>query len=258
MPKFTLKDFRQEMGAKWKLVPHLERCIQEFDEEWTFTYQPKEHDLYWHPSSDCVPTASELYDSAQHRLNSEHDETFARKMRKYGMIGHFWHQYLQHLLVRYDMCGQTDIERRGTKFWGKNGDAIYNIGESTLDARPFHACTGAADVAPINIPRYGEYLVDFKTMASAHYKAVTLPPFFAEKYECQINIYLDFFDLDKALVVGINKDTPHDMKEFEYRRNDELVAAIYDKWKFVADCLEHGDRPSDIDDANFPLPLEQL
>lgn len=243
------------MAGKFKLIPHLERCIQDFDEEWTFTYKPKEHDLYWHPSSDCVPPPSALYESALRRLNGEPNPD-AGRMRKYGFVGHFWHQYLQHLLVRYELAEPKAIERQGFKGWGEDFGLPKDFEQTIF--QPFHVCVGSADVAPANIPRHGDYLIDFKTMGSVHFKAVALPDFFREKYECQINIYMDFFDYDKALIVGINKDTPHDMKEIEYRRNDELVEAIYNKWKFISECLEHNEPPSELDDADFELPLEQL
>jgi hypothetical protein len=71
-----------------------------------------------------------------------------------------------------------------------------------------------------------------------------------------MNVYMDFFDYDRALIVAVNKDTPHDFKEFEFRRNQPLIDVIYDKWKFVAECLQDEDRPDADDDLGFELPLE--
>lgn len=251
----ALKDFRH--AGKFKLVPHLERAIKDFDEEWTFTYEPRKKDLGWHPSGDCIPPPSALYASAIARL---HDEPHTDKInKKYGMVGHFWHQYLQHILVtRTDLAEPYAIERRAIRTWPNGSSPLYQnrievVNDKIVEA-PFHYATGAADVAPCVIPKYGEYVVDFKTMSSQIYRQVTLPEFFATKYECQINIYMDFFGLEKGLIVAVNKDTPHDMKEFEYRRNDELVAAIYDKWKFVSESILHDDPPGEIDDPYFELP----
>src|SRR5688572_13162341 len=104
MPQFTLKDFRRDLSPKYKLVPKLDRAIADFDEEWTFHYEPKVSDLYWHPSGHCVPKPSELYDLAHDRLNdAPEDREFKRKMAKFGPVGHFWHQFLQHIMVRYEM-----------------------------------------------------------------------------------------------------------------------------------------------------------
>lgn len=251
MPKFTLADFRKDLSPKFKLVPKLDKAIADFDESWTFTYEPKEHDLFWHPSGHCTPVASELYDLALERLNPEWDnEEHERTMRKYGPIGHFWHQWLQHIMVRYDMCDVSAVEREGFK-------SIYTPETWSTDPGHFRACRGSADVAPWNYKGH-DYIVDFKTMGSRNFQAVTLPAGFAKKYICQMNIYMDFFDYDRALIVGINKDTPHGFKEFEFRRDDELVEAIYTKWKFVAESLELGERPDKDDDEHFALPLEEV
>jgi hypothetical protein len=253
MPKFTLADFRKDLSPKYKLVPKLDRAIAGFDEEWDFHYVPKEHDLYWHPSSHCVPLASELYDLARERLNHgpKPDEETQRPLRKYGPVGHFWHQFLQHIMVRYDMCELSDVEREGFKAWTP---LVKEPGVSAKwDARPFHACVGQADVAPWTHKDH-DYIVDFKTMASRNFQRVALPDSFAAKYICQMNIYMDLFGYDRALIVAINKDTPHDFKEFEYRLDHDLVDLIYAKWVYVAGCLEDGQRPDADDDAHFALP----
>lgn len=240
MPKFTLDDFRKDLSPKYKLVPKLDKAIAGFDEEWTFTYEPKEHDLYWHPSGHCMPKASALYDLALERLNDGVNEEHERSMRKFGPVGHFWHQFLQHIMVRYDMVPQNAIEREGFKTWDKT-------------MLTFHACRGSADVAPWAYKGH-DYIVDFKTMGSRSFQRPNLPEGFAEKYTCQMNIYMDFFDYERALIVAINKDTPHDFKEFEFRRDDKLIEAIYTKWKFVAESLEAGERPDEDDDEHFALP----
>jgi hypothetical protein len=259
-PKFTLESFRKDLSPKYKLVPKLDKAIGEFDEEWTFHYEPKEHDLYWHPSGHCMPVASALYDLAQERLNPdpEQDKENRRKFGKYGPVGHFWHQFLQHIMVRYEMVDPDAIERSAFKGWPHGEYPNWTPGhvpKSVESYVPFHACTGSADVAPWTYKSH-DYIVDFKTMGSRNFQAVTPSEMFANKYECQMNIYMDFFDYDRALIVGINKDTPHDFKEYEFRRNQPLIDVIYDKWKFVADCLQHSERPDKDDDGSFVLPLE--
>lgn len=267
MPSFTLADFRKDLSPKFKLVPKLDRVIQDFDEEWDFHYEPKQGDLYWHPSGNCVPVPSALYDLAMNKLHPDpvEDLAFKRKMSKFGPVGHFWHQFLQHIMVRYEMVEPSAIERSAQKGWklaykdctmdcpgghSENCMAWANDGYA-----PFNACVGSADVAPWTFKSH-DYIVDFKTMSSRSFQRPTLPDDFGKKYECQMNIYMDFFDYDRALIVGINKDTPHDFKEFEFRRNQPLIDVIYAKWKFVAECIEDEDRPDTDDDKAFELPLE--
>lgn len=254
MPQFTLADFRKDLSPKFKLVPKLDKAIAGFDEEWTFTYEPKVHDLFWHPSGHCTPKASELYDLAIERLNDGVNEEHERSMRKFGPVGHFWHQFLQHIMVRYEMAESYAIERRGSSVWEPGTNVRRNVVAPNIVAKPFHACTGSADVAPWTHKGQYDYIVDFKTMGSRSFQRPTLPDSFAEKYTCQMNIYMDFFGYDRALIVAINKDTPHDFKEFEFRRDGELVDAIYTKWQFVASCLEENERPDKDDDEAFALP----
>jgi hypothetical protein len=258
MPKFTLADFRKDLAPKYKLVPLLDKAIAGFDDEWEFKYEPKVHDLFWHPSGHCVPLPSILYDLAYDRLNNVVDENFERSMRKYGPVGHFWHQFLQMIMVRHDMVESSAIERRAFKGWPHGEHPKWTPGHIPSDVTgyvPFHACVGNADVAPWTYNGH-DYIVDFKTMGSRSFQQVVLPKAFAAKYECQMNIYMDFFGYDRALIVGINKDTPHDFKEFEFRRNQPLIDVIYAKWKFVAECLVDNDRPDEDDDQSFPLPTE--
>jgi hypothetical protein len=256
MPSFTLADFRKDLSPKFKLVPLLDKAIADFDEPWSFNYEPKEHDLFWHPSGHCVPKPSELYDLAHDRLNNGHDDPeFKRKMSKFGPVGHFWHQFLQHIMVRYDMVPAEAIECSAYKGWRLGEVGFWVAPKPLTDFDPFHACVGNADVAPWTFKGH-DYIVDFKTMSSRSFKAVGAPSGFAAKYECQMNIYMDFFDYDRALIVGVNKDTPHDFREFEFRRNQPLIDVIYNKWKFVADCLQDGERPDEDDDLAFELPLE--
>lgn len=254
MPQFTLSDFRKDLSPKYKLVPLLDKAIAGFDEEWDFHYVPKVPDLYWHPSGHCVPEPSVLYDLAVDRLNGDHDTELQRKMAKFGPVGHFWHQFLQHIMVRYEMVPPSAIEAQSIKGWVPGAEEEYYY-SFAIPFEPFHACRGSADVAPW-VYKSHEYIVDFKTMSSRSFQSVTLPSGFAAKYECQMNIYMDFFDWDRALIVAVNKDTPHDFKEFEFRRNQPLIDVIYDKWKFVSECLDAKERPDKDDDGGFELPLE--
>ena len=80
---------------------------------------------------------------------------------------------------------------------------------------------------------------------------------FADKYECQFNIYMDLFDEDQAMLLAVNKDTPHDFKEFVFERDQNLIDAIYAKWEFVSLSLEADEPPVPDDDRAFALPEMQ-
>jgi hypothetical protein len=253
--KFNKLDFRT-IAPKWKLVNHLDRALMDFDEAWEFKYEPKTGDTAWHPSGHCTPAPTELYEYAQARLNGESGrEPPGIAFRKAGHVGHFWHQLLQHVTVeKLGFATWDEIENIGIRAWG--GTPLSSRFEEAFP--PFHYATGAADIAPCHIPKHGDYLVDFKTMSSQHYRSPSLPEFFALKYECQINIYMDWFDLEKGLIVAIQKESPHDFREVEFRRDQELINAIYAKWQFVSDCLDAGEAPDFEDDERFKLPVKSV
>lgn len=219
-----------------KLVTHLDRVIGDEEFVWEFTYSPKVGDDAWHPSGDCTPSAYSLWRKG---IGDVEEKPFGVSLRKTFMVGHFWHQYLQHIVLdKLQFCNPDAIERRGVNRWGEGA---------------FHWATGSADIAPCDIPGHGEFCVDFKTMGSFDYKRTGLPDWCAAKYECQINIYMDFFDLERGLIVAINKDSPHDMKEFEFRRNDQLIAEIYDKWKLVSEWLDDDFVPVEAPEPDLSL-----
>jgi hypothetical protein len=272
--KFNKLDFRT-IAPKWKLVNHLDRALMDFDEAWEFKYEPKTGDTAWHPSGHCVSKPTELYEYAQARLNGESGrEAPGIAFRKAGHVGHFWHQLLQYVTVeKLGFATWNEIEAIGKRVWkwdleykdcthqncgSGHGENCAAWGLKSSAPHPYHWATGAADIAPCHIPKHGDYLVDFKTMSSQHYRSPSLPEFFALKYECQINIYMDWFDLEKGLIVAIQKESPHDFREVEFRRDQELIDAIYAKWQFVSDCLDAGEAPDFEDDERFKLPIKSV
>ena len=229
---------------------HLDRAASNWEGEWEYKYVPKEVDESWHPSGDCTPSVYELWQGVvgfllQSQANNgatlpvpEQDPSF-NGMNKTFQIGHFWHQYLQHITLNVlEFCDEGAIEKSGEKRWGD---------------RPFEHTSGSADIAPLVLPNGKELLVDFKTMGSYAFKKADPPDWAIDKWECQMNIYMDLFDLDEAIIVGINKDSPHDFKEFTYLKNQPLIDAIYDKWKLVSMCVYEGVEPPVDEDIELPL-----
>jgi hypothetical protein len=228
------------LAKGYKLAPLLDKHIGKGDFEWTFDYEPKRADDAWHPSGDCTPTLFQLYKSAKTRQVEE----ISTSLYKTFMVGHFWHQYIQTLLLNGDFCDTSAIERSGYKSWDSvNGEPM----------KPFRWVTGSADVAPVTIPRHGDYLLDIKTMNGHDFRSNGIPAWTKDKWECQVNIYMDFFDFDKAMILGVMKDSPHDFKEFEFERNDELIDALYKKWKLVSACLDEDVAPPEDEEYDLPL-----
>jgi hypothetical protein len=245
----------RNLAAKHKLVPLLEREILKGEQPWGFEFTPKESDDGWHPSGDCTPSLLELYHKAK-GIGPVKDWSH---LSKAFMVGHFWHAWLQHIcLDRLQVCESWAIERRGIKGWGTMGTKEAEVRyfphfKDPILWKPFHYATGSGDLAPASIPGHGDYVVDFKTMGTHDFKRQGVPDWCSDKYECQINVYMDFFDVDKAIILAILKDSPHDMKEFEYVRNQPLIDAIYQKWELVSACLDEGIEPPADEEIHLPL-----
>jgi hypothetical protein len=265
----------KDLGKKEKLVPYLDKAWETFDDPWTFDYTPKVGDHGWHPSGHCTPTVVELYDYALAFLKAHPPslatiegeivtrppvERMGARNRKAFMNGHYWHQAIQYVVVnKLGWCGPDDIERHGIKYWKSNEKDIVRWKD--FRAAPFHYVTGSGDIVPCVAPNWTG-LVDIKTMKHDHFRAAGLPTdtyggdySTADKYECQVNIYMDLFKQDSAIILAVDKDTG-DFKEFMFERNQELIDVIYDKWKFVSHLLDTpGAEPLLSDNDLFPLPL---
>lgn len=256
------QNFRKNLIKDFKLVPHLDKYLGEEISDFVFEYEPKRSDTAWHPSGDCTPPPTALYSKA---MDLEPREKFPVALMKTFMVGHFWHQLLQKAVLDLGFCEESAIERKGIRVWDTY-EATDLPSEIVIDSvtgesitkpqtfpRAYHWATGAGDVAPCSVPEYGDCIIDFKTMSSHQFKGQGVPAWAANKYEAQINIYMDFFEQERGMILAINKDTPHDMKEFRYERNQPLIDAIYEKWEFVAACVAAGVPPDENDDMLFDV-----
>ncbi len=253
MLKIDRSKLLTNLGKKYRLIPYIEKAFVGFDDVWEYKYEKKEHDDAWHPSSHCTLEVSELYEVAQGTYEDPLTE-----MEKNFQVGHFWHQLLQYIVLhKVKACAPESIERRGWLHWGPveefSKEDLYfrpdklpvglthpRTETSVLKPLPYHWSTGSGDVAPILFPDGWEGVLDFKTMSSHQFKQVQLPDWCAAKYEAQINMYMEYFDLDKGMIFTINKDTPHGFKEYEFERNQPLIDEIKDRWLFVSEALDEG------------------
>lgn len=236
----------KSLGQKMILAPHIDMAIGEAEHVWDAHFHPKQADEAWHPSGDCTPSLHELYLKASGQAEAR---PIGPPLRKIFAIGHFYHQWYQYIVEhQLGFAGPDDIERRGVKSWGEKE---RHGAPGVLVARPYHWAAGSADICPCKIPGHGEFVIDFKTMNPRMF-ATGPSPDYAAKWECQGNVYMDFFDMDRILFVGIDKATG-DMKEWIYERNQPLVDAIYLKWRLVAECLVEGIEPPEDEEIILPL-----
>lgn len=224
----------KKLGSRSKLAWRIDRALEEgeFEGVMNFDFSPKEQDDAWHPSGHCTPSLAELYEYAVHGK----EEKFPASLRKTFMVGHFWHAYLQHVVVeRLGFATWEDVERRHEVRWTEG---------------PWGWARGSADIAPCRIPEFGDVLVDFKTTNTFSYNADKFP---LDKWECQGAIYMDWHNLDHAIFMAVMKDSPHEMKEIVFERNPALVDAIYEKWALVGEFIKAGIQPPAEEPFHLPL-----
>jgi hypothetical protein len=245
-PKSSKYNFAKNVQKRYVLAPHLDLYFANEVVGLEFKLEAKEKDDAWHPSGDCTPTVTELYYMALDRQAGRVEKRFSKAFP----VGHFWHQLLQKAVLDMGFATPEAIERRGLRGWGP--EQPFDV-RRECDYLPFHWATGQGDVAPLEIPGQPPFIVDFKTMSSRDYRLAGMPGWVAEKYEAQINIYMDFFDINDALILCVEKESPHGFKEFRFQRNQTLIDAVYDKWYFVSECLDAEVEPTAKDDKDFSL-----
>jgi len=200
-----------------------------FPDEIPITIHPnKEPDDAFHPSS-ALKCARELYADMRDDLPHEKHTVDSQKTFQ---IGHMYHAYLQHLVVEeLGFASWDDIEKE------------YDFNFTTEVGNPYRV-RGFIDIARCLIPNKGTYLVDIKTMNARIYVQDRPPESLMEKYEAQVKIYLEFEELDDAIILCVEKDSPHRYKEIAVQRDPEFVAEVIEKWETVADALAEGEPPA--------------
>lgn len=237
--KFGRDSFVRNLARGDILVPFLER-YDDWDRSFDFHYEPKGHDDGWHPSGDCLLSVHDLY----HKAKGSEREKISPSLQRTFLVGHFWHQVVQDALVAMEFAEPTAIERKGRKGWGlsvqvndspgiKGGPPAYT---------PYHYATGSGDVAPLIVGNW-QGIMDIKTMNTRNFATLqkngTLPDWAADKYRAQINIYMDFFDQERAMILAVNKDNSS-FAEIRFERDQPLIDSIYDKWRYVSELLDSG------------------
>lgn len=241
-------NFLKELGKKEVIVPHLNRWFRNGEFPYSILFEiklHKEEDDAFHPSSDATACARLLYakrmdDVTKRELEGNTYKTF--------FFGHYFHGLLQHVLVEeLGFADQFDVEKQYRIY--RRDDGIYKPKDwwidTQLDKSSKWWARGYADIARVVVPgREEPYLVDIKTMKSSDYRQSVLPVHLEEKYITQIQLYMDWEDIENGIILCCEKDSPHGFKEFAVKRNKELVKSVYTKWDIVIDAISKGEPPA--------------
>lgn len=247
----------KDLSKQQKLVPHINRWFLQSKEGMPPINLDvplyKEKDDAFHPSGDCTDCARVLYARREGHIESE---KFGSGDYKTFANGHMWHNLLYYVVCEgLGFTTRRYIEQEyRLQAWADTypGDAKLEIMEGPF---PFDAAAekhaGAAwwarghmDMARVQIPGYDDpYLVDVKTMNYRHFSQELPPEPFWSKYLHQINVYLDWADLDTAILLAVKMDSGYEMKEIEIQRDPDLVNSVYRKWDRVTEAQRAGAPP---------------
>lgn len=231
---FDSKKLRKSMmsGRGSILVPFIERYQWQakFPETWDVqirNYKPS--DGFFHPSSDAFAPPSMLYKAHKKMLIQTKPSP---ALRRTFDCGHMWHGYLQAMLVDMGLVDEKNVERYVAKeMIGKFGKFMG---------------AGTGDLVDVEIPGHGTWLVDIKTMNKTEFEQGARE-YTLLKWQAQVSCYMDWFGADKAMILAICKDSPHDMREYQIVKDVPLLQEIYDRWSYVKWCLDNNEEPSDGD-----------
>lgn len=223
-------NFAKQFARNEILVPHLNTWFAngKFPDAIPLEINPnKEEDDAFHPSS-ALKCSRYLFAHFRKDLPVERHSPDTQKT---FMVGHMYHSLMQWIIV----------EGLGFATWGdieKEGDYHFE----TAAGNPYRV-RGFMDVARCIVPNRGEYLVDIKTMNARIYAQNDLPVTTMEKYSAQVKLYLEFEDLPEAIILCVEKDSPHRYKEVLIQRDPDFVDQTMARWEDVADALAQGRVP---------------
>lgn len=218
--------FIKNLAKKEILVPHINRYMNKanFPKKFEIDIRThKEPDDAFHPSSDCSPCALALYAG---RMGIAEKAPLTGTNHKAFFVGHFWHEILQQIICDgLEYCEKSDIEK---ELRYKEEDGWW--------------ARGFADIARCEVPGRGSYLIDFKTMNGFHFAKP--PKSLLAKWRTQVACYMAWDNrVESAIIIGIQKDAPHDFQEFVFERDDTILEPIYRKWSAVAEAVKTGIPP---------------
>ena len=250
-----MTNFAKMYSKRNKLTPHLDAWFERatFPDSIPFNiHLNKESDSAFHPSSDAMACLAHMY---YLRTGDLDREEFSGTTHKIFHVGHIYHAWIQHILAQeLGFSSWEDIE---TEYrLGSDGESLSIDVDWRTDSEIARLVSnggwwarGFTDVAHCHIPKHGDYLIDIKTVNSYYFKLDRLPEHVMAKYEVQCQLYMDWHKQENALLLCVQKDSPHAFKEFEFKRDPSIAAAVYERWDVLAEALVSG-MPPDCDCPN--------
>lgn len=209
----------QSLGERELVIPYLEQSIlkQNWPDYYTITVDSRPYygtgDGCFHPSSDCLLEARQLYFKKKPPKNAAH------RPRNLGLemaasLGTAYHAILQTQLIQAGLVKPENVEREVR--------SEEHRGRGHIDGIVDH-------------PNGNTYLLDIKSKSSYGFRSMQGPQ---KSWIYQMNCYLDWLDLEECVIVMVLTEYPYSFREFRIKRNRELLRPVYEKWDYVSECLD--------------------
>lgn len=202
-----------------------------FPDTWEITIPNfKLDDGLFHPSSHVFSDPRLLYFDRQDsreviRLGID-PKTLQRRipaqLRRTFDWGHMAHGYYGAILQEMGFVQPGNVERKVHGFDGLG--------------------SGTADLVDVEIPGQGKWLVDMKTMNSPEFKRGPRPDTL-KKWTAQVSCYGAWLGVEKLMILAIEKDSPHGLKEIQIKIDDDLLENILERWMYVEEAILDQDPP---------------
>lgn len=220
------------LGQGSILVPHIDAYQErgKFPAKRTFVLNHWEGSSnHFKPSTDCLTPVDVLW---AEKKGLAPDKKISASLRRTFDIGTLWHEYIGALLLDMGFVAPEGIEMR------VKTDVESEFGSATV--------SGLADLVGVEIPGHGKWLIDMKTMRKDDF-AYGLKADKQRQYNAQVNVYGDLLGYDQMMILAIEKDSPHRLREFIVRKDTDTVNEIYRRWTYVAKCLREDKEPDPND-----------
>jgi hypothetical protein len=242
-----MSNFLKTLKTQGILVPHIENYFAagKFRKSIMLEINPdKEHDTAFHPSSDALACAIEIYAS---KLGLVPKSKHTAETQKTFQIGHMFHAWIQDIVCH--SLGFVEEEGIEREFRAMLDGTILDCNEDWReDSRLVNGnwMRGHVDLVPVEIPgQAAPWLVDIKTAHDYAFQSVGLNTGLWLKYEAQVQLYMDWTQTEQTIVLYAEKDKPgsHAFKERIVKYDPGVAESIYEKWETVRDALADGTPP---------------
>jgi hypothetical protein len=242
-----MANFAKTYSNRRKLVPHLEAWFERGKFPDTIPFEiglNKERDTAFHPSSDAMRCLREAYALKKGDLEAEE---ISGTLHKIFHVGHVYHAWIQHIIVEelgFSTWDDVETEHRV----GCDGVVLNNDDDWREDPKIAELlgaggwwARGFADVAHCHIPKHGDHLIDIKTVNDVYFRS--MPEHVKAGYEVQCQLYMHWHKQKHAMLLLVQKGTPHDFKEIHFTYDPQIIEGVYERWDTLAAALAENEPP---------------